>query len=78
MKGTAMDPITSALKAAGATVVDPGEFRTPDENTRLLRPLVGRGFQVWELLNRLARERKQRHDWRSGVRLGPYASGLYS
>ena len=78
MKGTAMDPLTSALKAAGAIAVDPGEFRTPDENTRLLRPLVDRGVQVWELLNRLARERKRRHNWRWGVHLRPYASGLHS
>ena len=52
--GNAMDPLTSALEAARAVVVDPGEFRTLDENAWVLRPLVGRGFQVWGLKNRPA------------------------
>ena len=71
-----VDVLTSALKAARATLVDPGDFRALDENARLLRPLIGRGFQVWELQPRLARNGKERHNWRLGVRLGAAASGF--
>ena len=46
--GEAMGPLAADLKAPKAGKVDPGEFRTPDEQARLLRPLVGRGFQVWK------------------------------
>ena len=56
--GYAMDRLAAALKAAQAVVVDPGEFRTLDEDARLLRSLVGRGFQVWEPKNRPARDGK--------------------
>ena len=73
-----MDPLATALKAARATLVDPGEFRALDETATLLRPLPGPGFRVWELLNRLVHDRKQRRNWRLGARLGPHASGIYS
>ena len=69
-----MDPLANALMAAIATSVDPGELRALVENAALLRPLRGRGFQVWELAYRVARSGKLRHYWR----LGPYASGLYT
>ena len=59
--GIAMDPPATAPKAAQGVAVGPGEFRALDGNGRLLRPLVGRGFQVWELGNRLARDGKMRH-----------------
>ena len=75
--GTATDPLTSALKAARATLVDRGEFRTLDVNASLLRPLVGRGFQVWELPNRLAADGNQCRNRRLGARLGPHASGIH-
>ena len=54
--GTAMDPLATAVKAARAKLVGPGEFRALEENAPLLRPLLGSGFQVWELPNRLARD----------------------
>ena len=69
--GSALDPPTSALKAARAVLVDPREFRALDENARLLRPLV-----VWELKSRSARDGKQCRNWRLGARLGPDASGI--
>ena len=53
---TAIDPLTTALKATRATSVDPREFRALGGNAFLLRPLTGRGFQVWELPNRFARD----------------------
>ena len=46
--GPASDPLTEALQAARATRVNPGEFRALGEDVSLLRPLVGRDFQVWE------------------------------
>ena len=76
--GAVMDPLTAALKAAKAVLVDPGKFRTLGENARLLRPPVGRGFQVGELKGRNARDGKARHEWRPGVRSGPNASGIHS
>ena len=51
----AMDPRTAALQAAEAEHVGPGDFRILDENASMLRPPVGRGFQVWKLQGRLAR-----------------------
>ena len=77
MVGAAIGPLAAALTAAKAVLVGPGEFRTLDENTRFLRPLVGRGFQVWELKGRAARDAKARREWRLGVRLGPNASGIH-
>ena len=59
-------------------MVDPGEFRTPAENNRLSQPLAGRGFQVWGLKDRAARDGEMRYNWRLGVRLGPNASELFS
>ena len=47
------------------------------KNVRLMRPLVGRGRQVWELKGRIARNGKSRHDSRLEARLGPNASGIY-
>ena len=76
--GKAMDPSTTALKVGGATRVDPGEFRTSGENASLLRPLAGRGFQVWDLPERQARDGKVRHSWRLGARLRPSVTGLYA
>ena len=76
--GEAMDPPSSALKAARNAKVDPGDFRTLDENAQMLRPLVGRRFQVWELKERASRNSTARHDWRLGARLGPKAFGNYS
>ena len=76
--GEATDPLASALKAAKAVKVGPGEFRAPDENAQMTRPLIGRGFQVWGKKERGARNEKACHDWRLGVRLGPQASGVYS
>ena len=76
--GAAMDPLTAALKVAKAELVGPGEFRTLGANARFLRPLVGRGFQVWELKGRAARNGRARDDWRLGARLGPNASGIFS
>ena len=66
-----MGPLAEALKAAQATRVDPGEFRTLDGNASLLRPLFRRDFQVWKPPNRKARYGEQCHNWRLGVRLGP-------
>ena len=71
-------PLASALKAAKAAPVDPGEFRTLDENAHLMMPLVGRGFQARELKDRVARNGNLSRDWRLGVRLGPNGSGIYS
>ena len=71
-------PLTSALGAAEAVKVDPGGFRALDGNAHMLRPLAGRGFQVWELKERDARNGETRQDWRLGARLGPRASGVYS
>lgn len=68
LTGAALDPPSPAPRAAEAGMVDPGEFSALDENARLMRPLVGRGFQVWELGNRAARKKKLRHDWLLGVR----------
>ena len=56
--GAAMDPLTSAPKAAKAVLVDPGEFRALVDGARPVRPLVGRGFQARELKNRPARDGK--------------------
>ena len=75
--GTAMDPLTAASKAAHTTLVDPGEFRTLGDDASLLRPLVGRDFQVGELPAQKARDGKTCHFWRRGVRLGAAASGVY-
>ena len=72
-----MDPLTSAPQAAMALEVDPREFRALDENARLLRPLMGRGFQLWKLQERPARNGKARREWRLEARLGPHASGVY-
>ena len=44
--GTAMDPIATALKAARAALVGPGEFRALGGHAALLRPPMGIGFQV--------------------------------
>ena len=33
---------------------------------------------MWESPNILARDGKQRHNWRPGARLGPFASGICS
>ena len=73
-----MDPLTSAPQAAMAVEVDPREFRALDENARLLRPLMGRGFQLWKLQERPARNGKARREWRLGVRVGPNTSGIYA
>ena len=73
-----MGPLTTALKAAKAERVDPEDFRAPRENASLLRPLIGRGFQVWRLQERIARDGNVSHDWPQGVRPGPNASGAYS
>ena len=73
-----MDPLTAARKAAEAVLANIGEFRPFDKNASLRRPLVGRGFQFWELKDRPAIDGKLRRNWRSGARLGPDASGLYS
>ena len=73
--GRAMDPLTTSLKAAKAERVGPGGFRSLGENAGILRPLVGRGFQVWELPEGSAWDGKEYHEWRVGVRLGPNASG---
>ena len=75
---TAMDPLTTASKAADSRLVGPSEFRASDEDASLLRPPVGRYFQVWELKPRLAPDGKMRHNWRLGVRLGSGASGACS
>ena len=72
-----MVSLTTALKAAKADRVCPGEFRTLDENASLLCPLVVRGFQVWRLPERQARVGKECHEWRLGARPGPNASGAY-
>ena len=64
--GAAMDPLTSTLMEAKAVLVGPGEFRALDENAHLTRPLVGRGFQVRELKDRIARNGNLRRDWRLG------------
>ena len=76
--GNETDLRVTALKAAQAVAVDPREFRAFGENACLLRPLVGRGFQVWELKNRAARDGKMRHNGRLGARLVSNASGLFS
>ena len=73
-----MEPLTEASKVARANLVDPGECRTLSEDAPLLRPLVGRDFQVWELPAHNARDGKTRRNWRLGVRLGAAASGVYS
>ena len=67
--------LTTTLKAAKAERVGPGGFRSLGENAGILRPLVGRGFQVWELPEGSAWDGKEYHEWRVGVRLGPNASG---
>ena len=72
-----MDPFAASLEAAEAVLVGPGEFRALDENASLLRPLVGRGFQVSGPQGRAARNGKLRHEWRLGARLGPNASGIH-
>ena len=59
-------------------MVGPGEFRALTENAPLMRPLVGRGFQVRELKNRASRNWILRRDWRPGVRLRPRAPGIHS
>ena len=73
-----MDSLTSALKDAHATLANSGEFRILGENASLWRPLVGRGFHVWELKPRLARNGKARRNWRLGARLSAAAPGVYS
>ena len=55
--------------------VDAGDFPTLDANSGLLRRLVGRGFQVWSLPGRKARDGNGRRGWRLGVRLGLTALG---
>ena len=60
--GDAMEPSTTALTVAGTELVDPGEFRTPGGTATPLRPLVGRGFQVWALPGRQARDGKECHE----------------
>ena len=56
--GSALDPLTVASKVARAKRVDPEEFRTLSGDVSLLRPLVGRDYQVWELPVRKARDSK--------------------
>ena len=74
--GAAMDPPTSALKAAKAAMVDPGEIRALGENAHRMRPLVGRGFQVWEPGTRAAHNGKLRREWRLGCAWGPMRRGF--
>ena len=45
-------------------VVRPREFRTLDVNANLLRPLVGRGCQIWGRPGRSARQGKLRQNGR--------------
>ena len=70
-----MEPHTGALTVASAECVNAGEFRALDATSILLRPLVGRDFQIWPLPERKACDGKQCREWRLGVRLGPNASG---
>ena len=72
-----MGPPASALRAAKALLVGPGDFRALDENGRLARPLGGREFKAWVLKNRSARDGDSRREWRLGARLGPNASRIY-
>ena len=76
--GDPMGPSSMALTLAGAVRDDVAAFRTLGANLGLIRPLVNRDFQVWDMPGRKARAGKERHDWRKGVRLGPTASGEWS
>ena len=62
--GAAIGPLTSALKAAKAVMVGSGEFRALDENAHPIAgsKSAGRGFQVWELKDRIARYGELRRD----------------
>ena len=76
--GDPMEPLSTAPSNAGAELVDAGDFRTLGGNAGPLRPLAGRDFKVWASPDRNARDGKECHEWRLGVRLGPYASGALS
>ena len=73
--GDPTEPLARALALLGAMRVDAGDFPTLDANSGLLRRLVGRGFQVWSLPGRKARDGNGRRGWRLGVRLGLTALG---
>ena len=73
-----MEPSTKASTPAGAVRVDVTAFRALDSNLGLIRPLVDRAFQVWDLPGWEARAGEEFHDWRLGVRLGAAASGDWS
>ena len=75
--GGATEPLTKALAIAGAELVDTGESRTLGENASLIRPLVGRDFQVRASPVMQARDGKECQEWRLGAGLGPNASGAY-
>ena len=50
--GDPMGPLSTAVILAGTVRVNLTEFRSLDANCGLVRPLVNRDSQVWELLGR--------------------------
>ena len=63
-----------AFSAAGAARVDANEFRRIDGDGDLGCPLEGRNSEVWKLPP-LQAQKKGRHDWPLGVKLGPDSDG---
>ena len=70
-----VDPLSVALKFAGATMCPQHDFGVMDANRDLECPLVDTHFQGWKLPPRKV-QREGCRDWRMGLRLGPTASGV--
>ena len=73
-RAASVDPLTCASEFAGAAMVLQREFRMMDAGGDLERPFVNAHFQAWKLPP-LTGQREGRHEWRTGVRPGPKASG---
>ena len=72
-----LEPLTTALRAAGARCVELYGFRTLGAGFEMERPPVDRSFTAWALPPRLAQSGDW-HDWRLGVRLGDNAAGTWA
>ena len=71
------EPLTEALKVAGASRAELHGPHTLGANFHMQCPLLNRDFTVWALPPRRAQYGDWRY-WRLGIRLGENASGAWS
>ena len=67
-------PISRALHAAGATIVDASKFRMLNRKGSMETPLVATTHVVWALADKRITEVRKRK-WHSAVHRGPHVRG---